>query len=420
MSKIVHLSREGMSVAATIHQPSSELWGLFDKLLLLVEGRVAYYGKAKGAVDYFATLGYECPQYTNPADFLLGLVNSDFEGHADIDDLVQSTCVACFVSSSDVATTRLLIWSETLAEFATSPQGVNKDQPSPEFSPITKSDVPLFATPQWYQAWILGKRNLLNNARNPGIYGVRIAMYVMLSFMIGFLFFRVGEEEDDQSITSRSALLFFVAAFLVFMSVAVLPFFIIDRATYLRERGNGNYAVLPYVVANFLTSLPGLFLIALLSSILVVFPVGLNGFGTFLMVLWLSLIVAESLMAVFSAIVPHYIIGIALGAGFYGFCMLCEGFLLVRDDIPPWFIWGHYIAFHTYTFRVFMHNEFNPIDKFDDVQSPAWQTGKDVLKFYDMENVNVAQDLSILLAFAIGFQVIYYLLLKFRDKGGRN
>src|SRR5690606_8818850 len=116
--------------------------------------------------------------------------------------------------------------------------------------------------------------------------------------------------------------------------------FIIDRATYLRERGNGNYAVLPYVFANFLTSLPGLFLIALLSSVLVVFPVGLNGFGTFLLVLWLSLIVAESLMAVFSAIVPHYIIGIALGAGFYGFCMLCEGFLLVRDDIPPWFIWG--------------------------------------------------------------------------------
>jgi ABC-type multidrug transport system ATPase subunit len=108
MSKIVHLSREGMSVAATIHQPSSELWGLFDKLLLLVEGRTAYYGKANTVVEYFATLGYECPQYTNPADFLLGLVNSDFEGHADIDDLVQSTCAAvCFVLLLRAATSSL-------------------------------------------------------------------------------------------------------------------------------------------------------------------------------------------------------------------------------------------------------------------------------------------------------------------------
>ncbi len=31
--------------------------------------------------------------------------------------------------------------------------------------------------------------------------------------------------------------------------------------------------------------------------------------------------------------------------------MLCEGFFILRDDIPPWFIGAYYAAFHTYGFR---------------------------------------------------------------------
>lgn len=66
-----------------------------------------------------------------------------------------------------------------------------------------------------------------------------------------------------------------------------------------------------------------------------------------------------------------------------------------------------------------MHNEFNPVDEFSDVRSPAWATGEKVLEFYDMNNVDVAADLSVLVAFVVGFQIIYYLVLRFHDKSGR-
>ena len=52
-------------------------------------------------------------------------------------------------------------------------------------------------------------------------------------------------------------MLFYIAAFLVFMSVAVLPFFIMDRATFLRERGNGCYGVPAYTLSNLFCSIPG-------------------------------------------------------------------------------------------------------------------------------------------------------------------
>ena len=136
------------------------------------------------------------------------------------------------------------------------------------------------------------------------------------------------------------------------MSVAVLPFFMMERPTFLRERTNGAYGVGAWVVANFLCSLPGLAVISILSTLCVVPLAGLNGFGVFFAALFCSLVAAEGFMCLIGAIAPHYIIGIALGAGVYGFFMLCEGAFKVKDDIPGYFIWVHYIGFHTYSYRV--------------------------------------------------------------------
>ena len=52
-------------------------------------------------------------------------------------------------------------------------------------------------------------------------------MYTMLSLMIGLMYLELGDDFSPSSVLSRINILFFVAAFLVFMSVAVLPFFII-------------------------------------------------------------------------------------------------------------------------------------------------------------------------------------------------
>ncbi|CAK4913822.1 unnamed protein product, partial [Aphanomyces euteiches] len=106
------------------------------------------------------------------------------------------------------------------------------------------------------QLAMLMHRNSLNNVRNPGVYGVRIVMYIMLSLMVGSVYVYDTKEED------LTALLFYVQAFLVFMSVAVLPFFIEQRSVFNRERANNSLSVLSYVIANFIAALPGIFLIA--------------------------------------------------------------------------------------------------------------------------------------------------------------
>jgi ABC-type multidrug transport system ATPase subunit len=55
-----------------IHQPSSEVFSLFDRILLLAEsGRTAFFGPAGDALLFFSNLGFLCPPSYNPAEFYI-------------------------------------------------------------------------------------------------------------------------------------------------------------------------------------------------------------------------------------------------------------------------------------------------------------------------------------------------------------
>jgi len=56
-------------VIASIHQPSTTSFELFDKLMLLSRGRMVYNGKVKHVKGYFAGLGYEVCAHQAFLDF---------------------------------------------------------------------------------------------------------------------------------------------------------------------------------------------------------------------------------------------------------------------------------------------------------------------------------------------------------------
>jgi ABC-type multidrug transport system ATPase subunit len=72
-----NLARNGRTIIVTIHQPRSEIWDLFDNVILLSRGSPAYAGSAKDCLPYFAELGHEMPPFTNPAEYLIDVVSVD-------------------------------------------------------------------------------------------------------------------------------------------------------------------------------------------------------------------------------------------------------------------------------------------------------------------------------------------------------
>lgn len=70
------LARGGRTVLTTIHQPSSRLYRMFDKVIVLSEGSPIYSGSASSVMDHFGSIGYNPGfNFMNPADFLLDLAN---------------------------------------------------------------------------------------------------------------------------------------------------------------------------------------------------------------------------------------------------------------------------------------------------------------------------------------------------------
>ena len=112
--------------------------------------------------------------------------------------------------------------------------------------------------------------------------------------------------------------IFFGTAFMSFMTVAYVPAFIEDRATFIKDRANGLYGPTAFMLANFLIGLPYLFLLALLFSTIVYFLTnsrpGASAFFTWVMWLFLDLLAGESLVMLMSSIFPNFIISLALVA----------------------------------------------------------------------------------------------------------
>ena len=48
---------------------------IFDKVILLYEGRQIYFGRTQEAKDFFITMGFQCPERQTTADFLSSLTS---------------------------------------------------------------------------------------------------------------------------------------------------------------------------------------------------------------------------------------------------------------------------------------------------------------------------------------------------------
>eukprot|EP00751_Fragilariopsis_kerguelensis_P020106 CAMPEP_0170901018 /NCGR_PEP_ID=MMETSP0734-20130129/47993_1 /TAXON_ID=186038 /ORGANISM="Fragilariopsis kerguelensis, Strain L26-C5" /LENGTH=422 /DNA_ID=CAMNT_0011295077 /DNA_START=83 /DNA_END=1351 /DNA_ORIENTATION=+ len=71
------LANQGKTIITSIHQPNSESFLNFDKLLMLSDGNVVFFGKPKDSLDYLCSKGYQCPDGYNLADHWMNMLVTD-------------------------------------------------------------------------------------------------------------------------------------------------------------------------------------------------------------------------------------------------------------------------------------------------------------------------------------------------------
>lgn len=193
----------------------------------------------------------------------------------------------------------------------------------------------------------------------------------------------------------------------------------------MRERLNGHYGVAAFVVANTFSSLPFLLLIGLIPGVISYYLVGLQKeFGHFVyyaLLLFVCMMLVESLMMVVASVVPDFLMGIISGAGIQGIMLLNGGFFRLPDDMPKpfWKYPMYYISFHKYAFQGFYKNEYIgltfPNEK---VGGPPTITGDEILRdIWQVEDgYSKWVDMTILLAMVLTYRVLFFLIVKGVEK----
>ncbi|KAF2672882.1 ABC transporter [Microthyrium microscopicum] len=277
-------SREVMSyICKVARELKLVIFALFDRLALLSQGKLCYFGLVSEVNPYFENIGSPVPLHTNTAEYLLDLVNADFEGATNI---AESQVVHC------------------------------------EFKKASAIDAVVVMIP-------LLKRTIMKSYRDLLAYGVRYAMYLGLAIMMG---------------TSFINAIFFGLAFMSFMAVAYVPAYLEDRAVYVKDRVNGLYGLTAFMLINTLVGLPYLFGISLLFSIiaywLLNFDLSATAFFNFVMWLFLDLLAAEALVVFVSSLIPSFVIALALVAFANGLWMSVGGFLHPVPLLNPFWKYG--------------------------------------------------------------------------------
>ncbi|GJM95834.1 hypothetical protein PR202_ga12612 [Eleusine coracana subsp. coracana] len=389
VGRIARLARrEGMTVVAAVHQPSSEVFRLFTGLCLLAYGRTVFFGPAADTNQFFALSGFPCPSLMNPSDHFLRTINKDFDN--DIEEGLggEKTTTAQAIDVLGGAV-------------------------------VKKEWQPSFLT----QSLVLTKRSFVNMYRDLGYYWLRFAIYIALCLCVGTIFYDVGHTFG--SIQARGSMLNFIAAFLTFMAIGGFPSFVEDMKIFGRERLNGHYGVLSFTIANTVSAAPYLALISVVPGAMAYYLVGLQSsfghFAYFTLVLFTAMMVVEGLMMIVASAVPDFLMGIITGAGIQGVMMLNGGFFRLPNDLPKpfWRYPMYYISFHKYANQGFYKNEFLGLT-FPNNQAGGAPTISGVQILKDIWQVQMGYskwvDLGILVGMAVLYRVLFLAIVKLTEK----
>jgi hypothetical protein len=404
-SRILGLTQEQLIIICSIHQPSTNTFQLFDKLLLLSSGRSHYFGSVDGIKRHFNSLGRPIPLHMNQSEYLLDLMNTDFaRGHEDAETRLAEIYHGWLNSAL----------SQNLAAEIHNTQ--SNILPLPDSRSSGRNLLIDIMT--------LVHRSFIKSYRDVVAYGIRIAMYTGLAVMMGTVWLRMNY--DQSSIQPVINAIFFGGAFMSFMAVAYVPAFLEDRANFIKERHNGLYGATAFMVSNFIIGLPYQFLIAMLFSIIAYwlsnFRPTAEGFFVWVMWLFLDLVAAESLVVLVSSVFPIFVVALALTAFANGLWMCVDGFMVTPAILNVFYKYVFsYIDYQSYVFKGMMVNQFAESTYtcgskcecmyVTPLVSECKIAGQGVLDQYGYHTGNTGKWVGILLGIVLGYRLLGTLVL---------
>ncbi|KAM5492213.1 hypothetical protein MaudMau93_001516 [Microsporum audouinii] len=406
------LALDGRTIVISIHSPRSEIWGLFDKVVLLSRGSVLYSGKANKSLPHFEKQGHSIPPFVNPAEFLIDLAAYD-----------NRTIEAELASRNRVESLRVA-WKES------SRASSKKDETAPtDGQPVShtgKQESVGFTR----QFQVLTARTIKMTIRDPMGMASCLFEAIGMAVLNGWVYLRL--DGSLTGIRSRQGSLYTASS----LNGYIILLYEIFRLTtdiqlFDRERNEGVVSVSAFLLSRraarlFLEDLPVPILFSTIFYFMVGYRLAAAEFFIFLVLNILTQYTAITFAAVCISICRHFPGASLAGNLSYTLQTVACGYFVQVNQIPIYVRWVKWAAYTFYAFSALCANEFigpkgSEYGQFYDCpysKDPANPLCKEYTGRFIIDSLGIPHDwiwrpIVALASFAVFFYILAGLILKY-------
>jgi len=369
MKLMKEIADDNRTVIASIHSPTAFCFSLFDNLLLLASGNVAFCGKASEAEAFLSSVGFDRDASYTTSEWLVDLLTQS-ESLGKVTAGYQASPLA---EQNRQTVERLLLESQDPAEADTSPAGCGSlgsslaNLAEGKKNKKTKGATGYEPNSSFHQLKSLVKFRTPRNYTDSAYLGSRLGDKILFMLVIVSLYWGKGNPEGGPTYASSMqvipSVLFMVVVLPAFGAAGYMPSLMLERPIFVRERADGNYNVISYlsfkVVEEFVVSVP----VSLLFTVVLYYGVGMHGS---LALFWLTFLVTANIGIVLAYLVAAFAPTVDAANAFLPcyvtLCLFFVGLLIPYGEIPVYWQWFSYITFLRYSWSALMLNEFEGQD----------------------------------------------------------
>ncbi|PPD96099.1 hypothetical protein GOBAR_DD06886 [Gossypium barbadense] len=351
MRQMVHTMDVTMIIS--LLQPAPETFDLFDDVIVLSEGQIVYQGPRESVLDFFEFMGFKCPERKGIADFLQEVTSKKDQqqywfqkslpyGYVSVSDFVNG--FSCFRIGQQLSMDLKVPYDKT----STHPAAL-----------VTKK----YGISNWELFKACFAREWLLMKRNSFVYIFKTVQITIMSLIALTVFLRtempVGSLENGQKFFGA---LFFSLINVMFNGTAELAMTVFKLPVFYKQRDLLFYPAWGFGLPIWLLRIPlslmesGIW-IALTYYTIGFAPAASRFFRQFLAFFGIHQM-ALSLFRFIAAIGRTEVVANTFGTFTLLLVFVLGGFIIAKNDIEPWMIWGYYVSPMMYGQNAIVMNEF--------------------------------------------------------------
>ncbi|RXH76245.1 hypothetical protein DVH24_019133 [Malus domestica] len=349
--QLVHIM--DVTMVISLLQPAPETFELFDDLILLSEGQIVYQGPRESVLEFFEHVGFKCPERKGVADFLqevtskkdqeqYWLKKSQPYRYISVPEFVEA--FSSFRSGQQLAADLGVPYDKSRAH----PAALVTDKYGISNWEVFKAC--------FSREWLLMKRNSF-------VYIFKTTQIAIMSLIAFTVFLRtempVGTIQNGGKFFGA---LFFSLINVMLNGMAELGMTVFRLPVFYKQRDFLFYPAWAFGLPIWVLRIPLSFVESGIWIILTYYTIGFAPSASRFFKQFLAFFgihqMALSLFRLIAALGRTQVVASTLGTFTLLMAFVLGGFIVAKNDLEPWMLWGYYISPMMYGQNAIVMNEF--------------------------------------------------------------